>query len=137
MPCRNRLTAAERLRGEIRIKNLFLSGKSFIVYPYRVVYDMGNAANPLLPSTILVSVSKKRFKQAVRRNRLRRCIKEAFRLNKSLLNDSLQAVGKTVDMAILYLDREVLPYATLEKSMKELLQKLSGKILSEDSKDTK
>ncbi len=136
MPCRNRLTTAERLRGEIRVKNLFLSGKSFIVYPYRVVYDMGNAANPL-PSAILVSVSKKRFKQAVRRNRLRRCIKEAFRLNKSLLNDSLLAAGKTMDMAILYLDREVLPYTTLEKSMKELLQKLSGKILSEDSKDTK
>lgn len=65
----------------------------------------------------------------MKRNKLRRRIKEAFRLNKSLLNAPLEAVGKTIDMAVIYLDKEVQPYTFLEKRMKEMLQKLAGKIV--------
>ena len=77
----------------------------------------------------MVSIPKKRFKRAVKRNKLRRRIKEAFRLNKSLLNIPLETAGKTIDMAVIYLDKEVQPYAFLEKRMKEMLQKLAGKIV--------
>ncbi len=125
--CDNRLTHDERLRGEIRVNELFLSGESFIAYPYRIVYKTGNSAR--VSSAILVSIPKKRFKRAVKRNKLRRRIKEAFRLNKSLLNAPLEATGKTIDMAVIYLDKEVQPYAFLEKRMKEMLQKLAGKIV--------
>ena len=124
----NRLTHDERLRGEIRVNELFLSGESFIAYPYRIVYKTGNSARPV-SSAILVSIPKKRFKRAVKRNKLRRRIKEAFRLNKSLLNIPLETAGKTIDMAVIYLDKEVQPYAFLEKRMKEMLQKLAGKIV--------
>ena len=117
----NRLTHDERLRGEIRVNELFLSGESFIAYPYRIVYKTGDSARPV-SSAILVSIPKKRFKRAVKRNKLRRRIKEAFRLNKSLLNIPLETAGKTIDMAIIYLDKEVQPYAFLEKRMKEMLQ---------------
>ena len=124
----NRLTHDERLRGEIRVNELFLSGESFIAYPYRIVYKTGDSARPV-SSAILASIPKKRFKRAVKRNKLRRRIKEAFRLNKSLLNIPLETAGKTIDMAIIYLDKEVQPYAFLEKRMKEMLQKLAGKIV--------
>ena len=77
----------------------------------------------------MVSIPKKRFKRAVKRNKLRRRIKEAFRLNKSLLNIPLETAGKTIDMDVIYLDKEVQPYAFLEKRMKEMLQKLAGKIV--------
>ena len=43
----NRLTHDERLRGEIRVNELFLSGESFIAYPYRIVYKTGNSARPV------------------------------------------------------------------------------------------
>ena len=43
----NRLTHDERLRGEIRVNELFLSGESFIAYPYRIVYKTGDSARPV------------------------------------------------------------------------------------------
>ena len=79
-------------------------------------------------AALLVSVPKKRFKRAVKRNRLRRCIKEAYRLNKTLLYNPLQELGLKVELAIVYLDKEIQPYASLEKRMKEMLQKLTAKI---------
>ena len=126
----NRLTHAERLRGEIRVNKLFLSGESFIAYPYRIVYAVSKAGeNEESPrAALLVSVPKKRFKRAVKRNRLRRCIKEAYRLNKALLHDSLQQLGLRVELAVVYLDKEVQPYNVLEKHMKEMLQKLAAKV---------
>ena len=78
--CDNRLTRDERLRGEIRVNNLFLSGESFIAYPYRVVYTVSEAARPA-PTALLVSIPKKRFKRAVKRNRARRRIREAYRIH--------------------------------------------------------
>lgn len=126
----NRLTHAERLRGEIRVNNLFLSGESFIAYPYRIVYAVSKAdeSEESPRAALLVSVPKKRFKRAVKRNRLRRCIKEAYRLNKTLLYNPLQELGLKVELAIVYLDKEIQPYASLEKRMKEMLQKLTAKI---------
>lgn len=126
----NRLTHAERLRGEIRVNKLFLSGESFIAYPYRIVYAVSKAgeSEESPRAALLVSVPKKRFKRAVKRNRLRRCIKEAYRLNKALLHDSLQQLGLRVELAVVYLDKEVQPYNVLEKHMKEMLQKLAAKV---------
>ena len=62
--------------------------KSFSIFPIRVVYmpvEQGEA-----PASILISVSKRRFKRAVKRNRVKRQIREAYRKNKSLLVDELQ-----------------------------------------------
>ena len=54
--------------------------KSFSIFPIRVVYmpvEQGEA-----PASILISVSKRRFKRAVKRNRVKRQIREAYRMNK-------------------------------------------------------
>ena len=59
--------------------------KSFSIFPIRVVYmpvEQGEA-----PASILISVSKRRFKRAVKRNRVKRQIREAYRKNKYLLVD--------------------------------------------------
>lgn len=64
------------------------ASKSFSIFPIRVVYmpvEQGEA-----PASILISVSKRRFKRAVKRNRVKRQIREAYRKNKSLLVDELQ-----------------------------------------------
>lgn len=124
----NRLTHDERLRGEIRVSQLFAEGKSFVIYPFRVVYRIFDNRTDA-PTAILVSIPKKRFKRAVKRNRLRRCTKEAFRLNKNRLNTPLQSAGLTLDMAIIYLDKEILPYHVIEQKIKELLDKLVSKVI--------
>lgn len=125
-----KLTQAERLCGKKRIDALFTSGNSFIVYPYRIVYrSVSDTDN--VPVSMFVSIPKKRFKRAVKRNLIRRRIKEAYRKNKHILTDTLQNQETALDMAILYLDREILDYQTLEKKLKDLLQKLKEKVCKE------
>ena len=72
---------AERLNSKILIGKMFEGGvsKSFSIFPIRVVYmpvEQGEA-----PASILISVSKRRFKRAVKRNRVRRRLREIYRLN--------------------------------------------------------
>ena len=125
-----KLTQAERLCGKKRIDALFTSGNSFIVYPYPIVYrSVSDTDN--VPVSMFVSIPKKRFKRAVKRNLIRRRIKEAYRKNKHILTDTLQSQETALDMAILYLDREILDYQTLEKKLKDLLQKLKEKVCKE------
>ena len=125
-----KLTQAERLCGKKRIDALFTSWNSFIVYPYRIVYrSVSDTDN--VPVSMFVSIPKKRFKRAVKRNLIRRRIKEAYRKNKHILTDTLQSQETALDMAILYLDREILDYQTLEKKLKDLLPKLKEKVCKE------
>ena len=74
------LCKAERLNSKILIEKMFAGGsKSFSIFPIRVVYmpvEQGEA-----PASILISVSKRRFKRAVKRNRVKRQVREAYRKN--------------------------------------------------------
>ena len=79
--------------------------KSFSIFPIRVVYmpvEQGEA-----PASILISVSKRRFKRAVKRNRVKRQIREAYRKNKYLLVDELQRREKRLAIAFIYLSDEL------------------------------
>ena len=128
-----RLVRAERLRGEIRVNSLFAEGHSFVVYPFRVVFRTQPTKSEA-GTAFLVSIPKRNFKRAVKRNLLKRRIREAFRLHKTALNNTLDRAGMALDMAILYLDKEVLPYEILAKQMQELLARLSDRIASETKK---
>ena len=70
------------------------------------------------PSRILVSVPKKLFKRAVKRNLLKRRIREAYRLQKGL-------IGPGLDMLFVYVSHEVLPFADIFASMTEVLEEIS------------
>ena len=70
------------------------------------------------PSRILVSVPKKSFKRAVRRNLLKRRIREAYRLQKGL-------IGPGLDIMFVYVSREVLPFADIYASMTAALEEIS------------
>ena len=88
--------------------------KSFSIFPIRVVYmpvEQGEA-----PASILISVSKRRFKRAVKRNRVKRQIREAYRKNKSI--------------AFIYLSDELTATAELEEKMKIALARISEKLFS-------
>ena len=65
--------------------------KSFSIFPIRVVYMPVEQGE--VPATILISVSKRRFKRAVKRNRVKRQIREVYRKNKQPLLDGLQNKG--------------------------------------------
>ncbi|MGB1317379.1 MAG: ribonuclease P protein component, partial [Flavobacteriales bacterium] len=90
----------EKLCSKLVIDELFRSGKSFKTYPLRVIY------NPLEESDstakLLISVPKKRFGKAVSRNRIKRLIRETYRLNKNDMVEKWQADGKYFALAFVY-----------------------------------
>ena len=102
--------------------------KSFSIFPIRVVYmpvEQGEVA-----ASILVSVSKRRFKRAVKRNRWKRQIREAYRRNKELLIGELQRRVQRLAIAFIYLSDELIATAELEEKMKIALARISEKLSS-------
>ena len=100
--------------------------KSFSIFPIRVVYmpvEQGEA-----PASILISVSKRRFKRAVKRNRVKRQIREAYRKNKYLLVDELQRRESVWLLPLSILSDELTATAELEEKMKIALSRISEKL---------
>ncbi len=112
----------ERLCSRKRIKALFGAGsRSLAAYPLRAVYIMEGRED--VPVEVLISVPKRLFKRAVDRNRLKRLIREAYRLNKHILWQALE--GKHMSLAFLWIGEEMVTYATVQAKVRNLLQRIA------------
>lgn len=120
---RRTLARSERLRGKSRIDRLFAEGKGVLVFPLRCVFVRGGDDGSV---AVLFSVPKKRFKRAVKRNLLRRRMKEAYRLNKSRLAGAID--GRGLDMAVMYIGNDVADFAFVQSRMSLLLDKVASKL---------
>ncbi len=118
---RHTFRKAERLCSKKRIETLFAGSKAISAYPLRVVFKQKDEE----PTQLLITVSKRHFKHAVDRNRTKRLIREAYRLNKSLLLDSPSMQGKSLDMAFIWLSDELSDFPTVEARVKNLLQRIA------------
>lgn len=122
---------AERLCSRRLIEALFSGGnKSMSAFPLRVLF-MPLPAEAGQPSvSVLVSVSKRRFKRAVRRNRVKRQIREAYRKNKRILVEALEAAGgQRLAVAFLWLSDRLYPSAEVERCVRLLLARVSEQIV--------
>lgn len=131
---RNTLCKEERLHGRNAVENLFKTAgsRSMVAFPLRVVY----ALTPPAPDTtvnarMLVSVPKKHFKRAVKRNRVKRQVREAYRKNKHRLADAVAALGdKNLAMAFVWLDDKLYDTEVVEKKVVKLLLRIEERISS-------
>ena len=114
-----KFTKAERLSSKKEITALFNEGKSFAISHIRVVYRFLPKQEER-PNAILVSVPKKYFKHAVDRNLLKRRIREAYRLNKELL----QSMPARVEFMLLYQKRRIATFAEIEEIVKKALERI-------------
>ena len=116
------LKKTERLCSKKAIDALFTGtdSKSLSAYPIRIVYRHTEEAG----IRILVSVSKKRFRHAVDRNRVKRQIREAYRLNKHRLDDIAQA-SSGMDIAFIWLTDRHQPSQLVTAKMISLLDKIA------------
>ncbi len=117
----------EKLCSQKVIEELFASGHSFIKYPLRVVFMIQEDQTDT-PVKVLVSVSKRRFKRAYKRNLLKRRIREAYRLNKYTLFPLLEKNSVNIAIAFVYLPTEILPFSEIEKAAKATLESLITKL---------
>ena len=77
------------------------------------------------PAQVLFAVSKKRFKRAVDRNRIKRITREVYRLNKQAnLYDQLDGIQKRIIISLGYIGKELPEYHLAEKKMLKLLKQL-------------
>lgn len=115
----------ERITGEKRIEALFTNGQSFIAYPLRIVFTT-HTSKTKPPISVLVSVPKKKIKLSVNRNKIKRLIREAYRLNKNKFNPLPDDI--TIDIAFIYLKTETADFASIEKGMCKAISEISTRL---------
>ena len=121
---RNTFSKEEKLKKKNLITELFASGKSASVFPLKMVY-LENDHDSSFKIQAGVSVSKRNFKSAVDRNRIKRLMRESYRKNKYLIyNDD--DTKKHILMFIYQAKTEV-SYQKMEEKMIDLIQKFLQK----------
>ncbi|WP_228853089.1 ribonuclease P protein component [Aegicerativicinus sediminis] len=113
----------EKLKNKRLIDALFSEGKSISVYPLRMIYiSLPEEQNKIWK--VGVSVSKRSFKRAVDRNRIKRLMRECYRLNKPHFFNN---ISRSSAFMILYLGNETYDFDALNTKMKQLLKQFVSK----------
>ncbi|MEN1784011.1 MAG: ribonuclease P protein component [Bacteroidota bacterium] len=118
----------ERLKNKKVIEHLFSQGKTIKAFPLKLIYIKAPFGTSI-PFKIMVIAPKKIFKNAVDRNRTKRLLREAYRLNKHLIFNNTQAQYALV---FLYLGRETPKSAIVNPKMRLLLQQFLNAISHEN-----
>lgn len=113
-----------RIKSRKGIRELFDAGRSFSVFPFRVIWLVADE-NDGSPVKILVSVARKKWKRAVDRNRIKRLIREAYRLNSHILSDVMKTRGKQVSVALIFIGEKMPVYKLTEEKIILILQRLA------------
>jgi ribonuclease P protein component len=135
---RNGFPKSQRLCSTKLIDELFAGGNShsLTVYPLKLVYTILPSPFTLHPSPksvpspknqVLISVSKRHFKHAVDRNRVKRQVREAYRLNQSLLAEAVPE-GKLLLLAFVWMSDRLLPSDAVANRVKAALTRLSQRL---------
>ncbi|NRB47706.1 MAG: ribonuclease P protein component [Saprospiraceae bacterium] len=117
----------ERLKSRKTIDKLFRNGQSFGQFPLRVVWMEMETPMGSSPVQFALTVPKKKFKRASDRNRIRRLMREAYRLQKPQFYSHLPEQLEQLAMMLIYTGKEIPDYQTVEIAMKQLLRRLSKK----------
>lgn len=110
----------EKLKSRKLIEKMFTEGKTVSKYPLKLIYVQTELKEDIMIQAG-VSVSKRNFKRAVDRNKIKRLLREAYRLNKNLIFNTIQF---PYALMFLYIGKEFPKnYDEISKSMIKLLQK--------------
>ena len=111
----------DKLKSRKAIDAVFKDGQSFSNYPLKVIWLPQNARETLQAA---VGVSSRNFKKATDRNRIKRLMREAYRLQKAQLQDHLLAKEKNVSVFFLYVGKELPLYPLVFEKMGSALKRL-------------
>ena len=124
----------DKLKSRKQLQNLFALGKSMSNAPLRLIYTLENiteenqASSSPLVIQAGVGAPTKQFKKAVQRNRVKRLLREAYRLELPAFKAQLQLQGMRLNIFILYMEANVLPQIEINATMKLILNQLVKRI---------
>ena len=117
------LGSQERLKSRKLMEQLFRQGSTFFIHPLKIYY-----ASKDLPQGITLQagfgVSSRVFKKAVDRNRIKRLLREAYRLQKNQLHQSLTTANRQLAVFILYTGKELPEFDFIKEKMNAVLHNL-------------
>jgi len=146
MTTNNTYSKQEKLKSRKALEQLFAKGKSFSVFPIKVFYTLseitGKEADSLSDLNKLVSdaevpqinvragvgVSSRIFKKAHDRNKVKRLLREVYRIQKLPLYKTAAAKQQALNVFFLYIGKELPVFADLQIAMEKTLEKLIRKI---------
>ena len=119
----------EKLKSKKCIDLLFSEGNSVSKFPLKLIYTATTLPKNV-PVQAGVSVTKRRFKKAVTRNRIKRLMREAYRLHK---NDVFNTISTSYAFMFLYIGKQEPTFEEIETSMIGLLQKFLAKTATQNT----
>ena len=119
-----RFQLGERLKSRKEIEHLFSGGSQSVgQYPLRLIWRPAMERRSAFPVQVSITVSKRNFKRAVDRNRIKRLMREAYRLNKGTLYEALPVQEQQLAWMIIYVGRDLPEARKLNKAMLKLMHK--------------
>lgn len=136
---------SERLRHRTLVEALFREGESLYDYPLRLTWRCvdekalaesfrDTVPEGIAPLQMMVTVPKKKRRHAVDRVRMRRVVRESYRLRRREVRRIVEQTPgiRTLSLAFIYIATENLPMAMVDKKMARLLERLTQKIQNND-----
>lgn len=121
----------ERLKSRKAIEALFVEGKKFALPPLRVIYRFIPVDPSAMQDEVIkvgVSASSRNFKKAVSRNRIKRLLRESYRLQKTRLRQLLLQNHRQLQLFIIYTGKDVPVYQELFDKVTEIIRRLETQV---------
>jgi ribonuclease P protein component len=125
---------SDKLKSRKQTQHLFSTGQAINVFPIRLIYTIEPIASSLdniSPTSLLqagVGAPSRTFRKAVQRNRVKRLLREAYRLEKPNFLSQASLDHKRVNLFFLYTDASVLTQVEIQAKVKEALAILVSKL---------
>jgi ribonuclease P protein component len=118
----------EKLCSQKIMGELFLSGSSFLCYPVKIVWKKQEMLSSAFPAQVGFSVTKRLFRHAVDRNRLKRLLRESYRRQKFNLYETLNNTNSRIALMVIYIAKEELPFLKIEPAIAKAIQKINEQL---------